>query len=257
MEEVYDDNQVKLLKSDAFEFFKRVTDSSVDVIVADPPYFLSNNGISNSGGKVVSVNKGRWDEANQEEAEKFYEKFIKESRRILQKNGTMWIFGSMHNIYTLGYLLKKNDFKILNNITWQKSNPAPNLSCRMFTHSTETILWVKKKEGKQYFNYDLMKKLNMNKQMKDVWTTSTITKKEKRFGNHPTQKPLSLIKRILQASAKSGDIVVDPFVGSGTTLVAAKKLGISALGVDSDIGFINIAYKRILNYQDEFEGNIV
>ena len=153
MKEFYSDFSTSLILSDAFEYLEKIEDETIDLIVTDPPYFLSNGGFSNSGGKMVSVNKGKWDHLEPEDIEKFYEKFIKEARRVLKKDGSLWLFGSMHNIYMLGYLLNKNDFKILNNVTWQKTNPAPNLSCRMFTHSTETILWARKNEGKHYFNY--------------------------------------------------------------------------------------------------------
>lgn len=162
----------------------------------------------------------------------------------------------MHNIYLLGYLIQKHDLKILNNITWQKSNPAPNLSCRMFTHSTETILWGKNRSGKQTFNYALMKAENDNRQMKDVWTTSNTSKGEKRFGKHPTQKPLAIIERIIKASSVPGMTVLDPFIGSGTTAVACKKYDCKVIGVDSELEYLRIAKKRIIDYQNEKVGKI-
>lgn len=252
----YEDKCSILYQDDAFNFMKRIPNNAVDVIVADPPYFLSNDGFSNSGGKFVSVNKGKWDKLPSKDIEKFYAEMLSQFQRILNKNGTAWIFGSMHNIYVIGYLLNRYDFKILNNITWQKSNPAPNLSRRMFTHSTETILWIKKKDGKQFFNYDLMRKLNGNKQMKDVWTTATINKSEKRFGNHPTQKPLSIIMRIIKASTTDGMIVLDPFIGAGTTAVAGKLCGVKVVGVDNSAGYLNIAVQRLKDYQNERIGKI-
>lgn len=256
MEQVYKDNNAKLVLADAFEYLKSLPDKSIDVIATDPPYFLSNGGISNSGGKQVSVNKGEWDEKGDMDVEAFYNKVLEESYRVLKDDGTLWIFGSMHNIYIIGYLLPKVGFKILNNITWQKSNPAPNLSKRMFTHSTETILWAKKKDGKQLFNYDHMRELNNHKQMKDVWTTSTITKSEKRFGKHPTQKPLAVMIRLLEASTNNKSLVLDPFVGSGTTAVAGKFLNIRVIGVDSEEGFLDIAKHRIEDFQNEKVGKI-
>lgn len=162
----------------------------------------------------------------------------------------------MHNIYLIGYLLGKNEFKLLNNITWQKSNPVPNLSCRMFTHSTETILCAKKKKGKQFFNYPLMCKFNDNKQMKDVWTTPTINRSEKRFGKHPTQKPLSLIKSIIQASAKQDYLILDPFVGTGTTVVAVKMLNIKTIGIDNSTEYLEIAKQRVKDYKNKKVGKI-
>lgn len=255
MKKIYNSNGITLILGDAFEYMESMPDESIDVIVADPPYFLSNNGFSNKGGKFVSVNKGAWDKSNGN-SEQFYRNFLLQAKRILKKDGTMWVFGTFHNIYLLGYLLTKNGFKILNNITWRKTNPPPNLSCRMFTHSTETILWVKKRGGKQLFNYAKMREENGNKQMKDVWSTSVTNKSEKRFGNHPTQKPLALIYRILNASTNDNFTVLDPFVGSGTTAVAARKLGIEMIGLDNNADFIKIAKQRVVNYQTEKMGKI-
>lgn len=229
---------------------------SFDFIATDPPYFLSHGGFSNSGGKMVSVDKGEWDSLNHNDAETFYAEFIQASYRLLKPNGTIWISGTMHNIYTIGYLLPKYGFKILNNITWQKSNPAPNLSRRMFTHSTETIIWARKENGKQLFNYDMMREENNHKQMKDVWTTANTSKGEKRFGKHPTQKPLALMMRILKASANKDSKILDPFVGSGTTVVAAKLLGFNAVGVDNNSEFLEIAKQRLENYETEKVGKI-
>lgn len=255
MKTIYENNKTKLIQEDAFEYLSSLDNNSIDVIVTDPPYFLSNDGFSNSGGHMVSVNKGPWDKS--ESPEIFYSNLIDEIDRVLTFNGTFWIFGSMHNIYLLGYLINKKGFKILNNITWQKSNPAPNLSRRMFTHSTETILWVKRENSKYLFNYDLMKNINNNKQMKDVWTTSNTSKSEKRYGKHPTQKPLALLKRIIQSSTNENSIVLDPFVGSGTTLVACEMLGIKSIGIDNNKEYLDIASKRINNSKNEKVGKIV
>lgn len=256
MKTILADEMTTLIQSDSFYYLKKLASESMDLIVTDPPYFLSNDGISNHSGHMVSVNKGNWDQLQAEQVEHFYQKLIQEFQRILKPDGTVWIFGTMHNIYLIGYLLKQYNFKILNNITWQKTNPVPNLSCRMFTHSTETILWAKKSTGKQYFNYDLMKQENGGKQMKDVWTTSTVSKSEKRFGKHPTQKPLAVLLRILQASAKSDDLILDPFVGSGTTAVAGRILGLKTIGVDNSSEYLEIAKQRILDYQNERIGKI-
>lgn len=256
MKLVFKDNLVKLINSDTFECLKRFPANSVDVIIADPPYFLSNGGFSNSGGKKVSVDKGGWDRPESLDVELFYSNFLREASRILKQDGTIWVFGSMHNIFYLGYLMPKFDFKILNNITWQKSNPAPNLSRRMFTHSTENIIWAKKNNGKQYFNYDLVRKVNGNKQMKDVWTTATINRSEWRFGKHPTQKPLSIINRIMQASTKPGMVVLDPFIGSGTTAVAGKLNNVRTVGIDMTDEYLKIAMKRVIDYKNENIGKI-
>ncbi|AOG56632.2 DNA modification methyltransferase [Streptococcus pneumoniae] len=165
----------------------------------------------------------------------------------MKPNGTVWISGSLHNIYSVGMALEQEGFKILNNITWQKTNPAPNLSCRYFTHSTETILWARKndKKARHYYNYDLMKELNDGKQMKDVWTGSLTKKVEKWAGKHPTQKPEYLLERIILASTKEGDYILDPFVGSGTTGVVAKRLGRRFIGIDAEKEYLKIARKRL------------
>jgi site-specific DNA-methyltransferase (adenine-specific) len=253
---VYKDKNIRLFNTDSFELMKSLPNNSIDVIVADPPYFLSTGGFSNSGGKMVSVDKGQWDQPELIDPAIFYQRFISEAMRLLDDNGTLWVFGTMHNIYLIGDLLQHSGFKLLNNITWQKSNPVPNLSRRMFTHSTETIIWAKKENGKQLFNYDLMRAENANKQMKDVWTTSTINRSERRFGKHPTQKPLALFLRILRASTNEQSRVLDPFMGTGTTAVAGRILDKHVIGIDNNSDYFNIAVQRIQNYQTEKVGKI-
>ena len=170
------------------------------MIFADPPYFLSNGGITCKSGQMVSVNKGEWDKKdNIDEIHDFNKAWIKEAKRILTEDGTIWVSGTYHNIYSLGMALQQYNFKILNNVVWYKKNPPPNLGCRTFTHSNETIIWAKKSvNSNHYFNYDLMKAMNKNKQMKDVWRVGPLSKDEKKHGKHPTQKPLKLLKRIIQ-----------------------------------------------------------
>jgi len=249
----YNEKNIRLELGNALDLLKDIPDESIDIVITDPPYFLSNGGITVSSGKQVSVNKGDWDSANNVNPEEFYIEFLTEVKRVLTKNGTIWIFGTMHNIYLVGYLLQKFGFKILNNVTWQKTNPAPNLSGRMFTHSTETIIWARKdsKNGKQIFNYQLMKKINGGKQMKDVWQSAATKKSEKTFGKHPTQKPLWLLERLIEASTEPGSIILDPFVGSGTTAVAALKLGRSMIGMDISSDFLDIAKARLDNLDEE------
>lgn len=237
-----------LILADCFEFLDKINAESIDMIFADPPYFLSNDGISNSGGKVVSVNKGEWDKIDSlEEKHTFNRTWIRKAKRVLKPNGTIWITGSLHNIYSVGMALEQDGFKILNNITWQKTNPPPNLSCRYFTHSTETVLWARKdsKTARHYYNYELMKERNGGKQMKDVWTGPLTPSKEKRFGKHPTQKPEYLLEQIILASTQQGDLILDPFVGSGTTCVVAKRLGRRYIGIDEERNFLDIAIKRL------------
>lgn len=141
----FETDNFKLIYNDAFKAIKKIEDKSIDMIFADPPYFLSNDGITCSGGKMVSVNKGDWDRVlSIKEKHKFNGKWIKECYRVLKDNGTIWISGTLHNIYSIGMALEEEGFKIINNITWQKTNPPPNLACKTFTHSTETILWARK-----------------------------------------------------------------------------------------------------------------
>jgi len=247
---VYNYADTKLLLSDTFEALSKFKFESVDMIFADPPYFLSNGGFSNSGGKVVSVNKGDWDKIESlEEKYLFNRRWLSLCRNILTKNGTLWVSGSLHNIYSVGMALEQEGYKILNNITWQKTNPAPNLSKRYFTHSTETILWARKNEknAKHYYNYELMKEINGNRQMKDVWTGALTSQSEKVMGKHPTQKPEYLLERIILASTKKNDVILDPFVGSGTTCVVAKKLGRKSIGIDNNIEYLEIAKRRLEN----------
>lgn len=242
----YETEKGILLKGDIFDVMTNIKDESVDVVFADPPYFLSNGGISCQGGKMVSVNKGDWDKATTlQEKHNFNLKWIKECYRVLKPNGTIWISGTFHNIYSVGMALEENGFKILNNITWEKTNPPPNLACKCFTHSTETIIWAKKKDGKPVFNYALMKEQNGGKQMKDVWQGSLTKKSEKSCGKHPTQKPLYLLDRIIEASTNEGFIVLDPFVGSGTTAVSAQNHNCYYIGIDMDEEYLKIAKRRL------------
>lgn len=237
-----------LYLEDTFEALEKMYPETIDMIFADPPYFLSNDGISCSGGKAVSVNKGDWDKIGDlEEKHAFNRKWINLCRRVLKPNGTIWISGTFHNIYSVGMALEQERFKIINNITWQKTNPPPNLACRCFTHSTETILWAQKddKKSRHYFNYPLMKELNGGKQMKDVWTEPLTPRTEKKFGKHPTQKPVNLLKRILLASTHESDVVLDPFCGSSTTGVACKLLNRNYIGVDNNLQYIQLSIERL------------
>jgi len=249
----FKDENSKLYLANSLELLKNLPAESVDVIFADPPYFLSNDGITCKSGKMSSVNKGNWDKAATfTDKHDFNQKWIELCKNILKPNGTIWISGTLHNIYSVGFALEQENFKIMNNITWQKTNPPPNLSCKYFTHSTETILWAKKSaDAKHFFNYELMKELNGGKQMKDVWTGMLTPQREKIFGKHPTQKPLYLLKKILLASTREGDLVLDPFCGSGTTGVACKLLGRKFIGIDNDRDFIALAKERIIRADEQ------
>lgn len=243
-------NGSALYLADTFEALERMLPETVDMIFADPPYFLSNDGISCSGGKAVSVNKGDWDRLGSlEEKHAFNRKWIGLCRKVLKPNGSIWISGTLHNIYSVGMALEQEGFKIINNITWQKTNPPPNLACRCFTHSTETILWAQRddKKSKHYFNYPLMKQINGGKQMKDVWTGGLTPRNEKIFGKHPTQKPVYLLERILLASTRENDVILDPFCGSSTTGIACKRLKRNYIGIDNNPQYIKLSIERLKN----------
>ena len=217
-----------------------------DMIFADPPYFLSNGGISVQSGKQVSVNKGDWDKSQGFEKDNdFNKQWLSLCREKLTDDGTIWVSGTFHNIFSVAQSMTELGYKILNCITWQKNNPPPNLSCRFFTHSTEFILWAKKSnKSKHYFNYELMKEINGGTQMRDVWTLPAIAKWEKSCGKHPTQKPLPLLARIILASTKENDWILDPFSGSSTTGIAATILGRRFLGIERETEFLEISRNR-------------
>lgn len=244
----YSDDSTALFLCDTFDALRDIKEGCVDMIFADPPYFLSNGGISCSGGKQVSVDKGDWDKAGSLiEKHDFNRTWIGLCHNVLTLNGTIWISGTFHNIYSVGMALEEEGYKIINNITWQKTNPPPNLACRCFTNSTETILWAKKndKKARHLFNYKIMKSLNGGKQEKDVWTGGLTPPGEKVHGKHPTQKPLYLLEKILLASTNEGDLVLDPFCGSSTTGVACKKLGRRYIGFDNNEEYIKLSIERL------------
>lgn len=218
----------------------------IDMIFADPPYFLSNNGLTVKNGKVQSVNKGAWDKAlGDDESYTFTHEWLSVAREKLADNGTIWISGTYHNIFTLGRLLPQLGFKILNVITWEKTNPPPNFSCRYFTHSTEFIIWARKyPKVPHYFNYDLMKRLNDNKQMKDVWRFPAVAKWEKACGKHPTQKPLPLLAQIILAATEENALILDPFTGSSTTGIAANTLNRRFIGIDKESDYLALSQRR-------------
>jgi site-specific DNA-methyltransferase (adenine-specific) len=226
---------------------------SVDVIFADPPYFLSNGGTTCRAGKRTSVDKGAWDRSQGvEENHAFNHKWLAACNRVLKPNGTIWVSGTGHVIYSVGYAMQQQGFKPLNEIVWEKPNPPPNLSCRYFTHSTETILWAaRNRKSRHHFNYDTMRELNGGKQMKSVWRMTAPGKSEKSHGRHPTQKPVSLLERLLTASCPAGGVVLDPFNGSGTTGVAAVKLGHSYIGVDLETEYLELTTNRLLEVSPE------
>lgn len=234
-----------LLNGDTFELLPQFK-FYFDMIFADPPYFLSNGGISIQSGEVVSVNKGDWDKGLSPEAmNDFNLRWISLCRDKLKDNGTIWISGTYHNIFSVANALTQLGFKILNVVTWAKTNPPPNVSCRYFTYSTEFIIWARKKEKvAHYYNYELMKRINGDKQMRDVWNLPAIAPWEKSCGKHPTQKPLGLLSRIIMASTKPGAWILDPFAGSSTTGIAANLLDRRYLGIEREEEFALMGKKR-------------
>lgn len=247
---IYYDNpehSLRLLQGNCIEILNRARENSVDMIFADPPYFLSNGGITCHAGKMVSVNKGKWDKSKgAKENHEFVLDWLKACQKVLKPNGTIWVSGTTHIIYSVGFAMQELGYKILNDIIWYKRNAPPNLSCRYFTHSTEIVLWAAKNDkSKHYFDYPLMKKINQGKQMRNVWEMSSPAAEEKKFGKHPTQKPVELLKRIILASTKEGDLVLDPFCGSSTTGVAAVLLNRKYVGIDFEEGYLELSKKRL------------
>lgn len=240
-----------LLHGDCFELLPQF-EFKFDMIFADPPYFLSNDGISYQAGRIVSVNKGDWDKGGTpEQIREFNHDWIALCREKLKDNGTIWISGTYHNIFAVANCLSDLGFKILNVITWAKTNPPPNISCRYFTYSTEFIIWARKwpKRPHQY-NYEMMRHINGGKQMTDVWRLPAIVPWEKSCGKHPTQKPLALMTRIILASTNPGAWVLDPFAGSSTTGIAANLINRRFLGIERELEYVELSRNRRLELED-------
>ncbi|MEW6566118.1 MAG: DNA-methyltransferase [Spirochaetota bacterium] len=249
-------------QADCIEFMdiliQKFPEGKFDLIFADPPYFLSNGGITCHAGKMVKVDKGSWDKSQGPELNhEFNLNWLSRCQKLLKPNGTIWVSGTHHVIHSVGFAMQQLGMKILNDITWEKPNPPPNLSCRYFTHSTETIIWAAKNErSKHCFNYDVMKKMNSDKQMKSVWTIPAPSAEEKVFGKHPTQKPIQLLNRIILASSLPGDLVFDPFAGSATTGVSAIRNGRKFVGCELEDEYITIAIQRINNEIVNLKNNL-
>ena len=246
-----DDKKFYLLHGDTMALLPQF-EHKFDMVFADPPYFLSNDGLSIQNGQIVSVNKGKWDKSKGFEfINDFNRKWLSLVRDKMKDDATIWISGSMHNIFSIGQILTELGFKILNIVTWEKTNPPPNFSCRYFTHSTEQIIWARKsKKVPHYFNYELMKQLNGDKQMKDVWKLPAIAPWEKSCGKHPTQKPLSVLTRLILASTKTNAWVLDPFAGSSTTGIAANLANRRFLGIDQEEEFLQISKNRKIEIEN-------
>lgn len=239
------DRKFTLLQGDSFKLLTQF-EFKFDMIFADPPYFLSNGGISVQNGKIVCVDKGEWDKGGTtEHMDSFNKEWLKLCRDKLKENGTIWVSGTYHNIFSVANKLTELGYKILNVITWAKTNPPPNISCRYFTFSTEFIIWARKSpKVPHYYNYDLMKQMNGNKQMTDIWQLPAIARWEKSCGKHPTQKPLSVLVRTILASTTKGAWILDPFAGSGTTGIAANLLERRFLGIEKDEEYLSMSKAR-------------
>ena len=235
---------------DCLEILYKLPAESADLIFADPPYGLSNDGMSVHSGKRVSVNKGNWDKTRGPKGDRdFHREWIAGCHRALKDDGTLWISGSMHSIYLCGAALQLGGWRILNEIIWYKPNATPHLAGRMFAHSHETLIWARKSEfARHYFDYELMKKSfyaneeyfkKQDRQMRSVWAINTPAKGEKHFGKHPAQKPEKLLQRIILACTEQGQLVLDPFCGSATTGVAALREGRKFIGIDNEKSYLN------------------
>ncbi len=273
----YKKTRFTLYHANCIDVISELPDNSADMIFADPPYFLSSGTFTCQNGKMVSVKKGDWDLSNGLKKNfEFHLEWIKAVRRILKPNGTIWISGTYHSIYQCGFALQLAGYHILNDITWFKPNASPNLSCRFFTASHETLIWARKdKNAKHTFNYKAMVNWENNytkeikckhcgkkyryevlhekgKQMRSVWAINTPQKIEKKFGKHPTQKPEELLKRVVLSSTKKGDLILDPFTGSSTTGIIAYLYGRKFIGIDTEKKYLDLSVKRF----EDLEKNV-
>ncbi len=253
----FKDKDFVLYQGDSLSILDELAENSIDMIFADPPYNLSNGGFTVHAGRMVSVDKGDWDKSRGfEDDYDFHKRWLTASRRVLKPHGTLWVSGTYHSIYQCGHALQSLGYHILNDISWFKPNASPNLSCRFFTASHETIIWARKeKKAKHTFNYKLMKEGHWPEdqlkkpglQMRSVWAMGTPRPAEKKFGKHPTQKPIDLLRRIVLASTNKGDIILDPFAGSSTTGLAAVLNDRKFIGIDMEKKYLDLSVKR---YQD-------
>lgn len=258
----------RLYHGDSLALLEQFEPGTFDMVFADPPYFLSNGGFTCKNGKRAAVNKGGWDVSRGvEEDHAFTTAWLKACQRVLKPTGTIWVSGTQHVIFSVGFAMQKLGYKLLNTVTWYKPNASPNLACRYFTHSSELLIWASPKPAAKLqhtFNYAKMKAENGGKQMRDVWalprtgdeelaadesgrvwTMTAPRREEKAHGNHPTQKPVSLLERVIEASTPEDALVLDPFNGSGTTGVAAMKLGRRYVGIDMDEQYLKLSQKRL------------
>lgn len=252
-----EDGTAVLYHGDCLAILAQLPEQSVDLIFADPPYFLSNGGVTCQSGRMVAVHKGQWDVSGGVESNHaFNQSWLAACKRVLRPDGTIFVSGTRHIVYSVGFAMQQLGFKMLNDIVWYKVTPPPNLSCRYFTHSTETILWAARDaRSRHHFDYRTMKLENGGKQMQSLWSIRPPLKAEKRHGKHPTQKPLALLERIVRAASGENDLVLDPFCGSGTTGVACARLGRRYIGIDLERDYLAIAAARLGDLDGERLGS--
>ena len=248
-------NDYQLYTGDSFEILKNFPDETFDMIFVDPPYMISGGGTSCHNGHLVSINKGQWDKSGGIDADfEFHRRWLTECKRLLKPDGAIWVSGTYHSLYPCGFAMMELKYHILNDIIWFKPNASPNISCRYFTASHESLIWARKsKKGRHTFNYKAMKEGDFpkdfikkpNLQMRSVWAINATPPEEKKFGRHPTQKPLALLERIINASTNKGDLILDPFMGSGTTGVAAIRNGRRFVGIDNCAEYVDITRRRL------------
>ena len=233
--------------ADCVELMRLMPAGSVDAVFADPPYRLSNGGVTVKSGRVGSVDKGAWDRSlgSFERNHEFNVRWLEEVRRVLKAGGTIWVSGTHHAIFSIGFALQSLEFKVINSVVWEKPDPPPNALHTAFTHAHETLVWAVRRGARHTFNYDAINSRDPAAQVGSVWCMPPPSRREKRLGRHPTQKPLRLVRRALLACTGEGDLVFDPFTGSGTTAVAAKELNRSFVGAELEGEFCGLAARRI------------
>ena len=242
-----------VINADCIETMNKMPKDSVDVIFADPPYNMQlGDTLLRPDNSVVNGVTEEWDSFESLTAyDEYTKKWLTAARRILKDDGCIWVIGSYHNIFRVGYILQNLGFWILNDVVWNKTNPMPNFKGTRFTNAHETMIWaVKNPKAKYTFNYEAMKALNDETQMRSIWEIPICTGKERLKNEqgeklHPTQKPEALLYRVLLASSKPGDVVLDPFFGTGTTGAVAKKMGRHYIGIERDEAYVNGALKRL------------